>query len=643
MNRKSEFKLWQRIKIVPLILASFLCIAAMGTLSGCSFGNTDTPPVTYEPPAKNPEVRSLTITYNGETVVGMLSTDISRAELSLSATVQKDEGASGTLTFSSSLPEVATIDNNGKVELLSVGETVITASFGGVNSSIVLVVTNMNTGRYSITVNGGKADVSGAMEGDIVTMTPHIPAHKEFVDWSFAESETAVTWISGNSFKMPAGDVYVVAQFTDMLYTLQLVGAKVTSDGSENVATGTVVGYEGDRLPEYAITEYKYAYDTPLTISAADTPDGMMFVGWDYNTVNNRLEEEEVISGITMPDETTTYWANFSPINSTKILTATPSFRTWTSSLIDDVEELEGLSGISVTIPAGQAAMTGYNEAIQGSVFSTVSKPSQAVRVLFRNRGAQPVSIEIYASDNGNRATTGVVTVPAGETVSKTFIALLGINNPWWGISVRESLNSADGAVPLDIVLGCADAYPKGDKTLAVTAGTQLVKGSGFTFHQGKMNMYMDNSKGWVRAAQFQHSTNYINLPVVASTRLTNLPTYNSDDPYITLYMRMTHQTQGHDYHYTFTFGTDAVPVDEDGNLKSGTKKIDVTVSYYGETKLFAIRLPRTGTENYYFGVIKNYDTEDGTPPTGAQQMAVNFSMVLTYNNGIGFTGEVVE
>lgn len=643
----STAKLRQMLKAVAIFIVFVLCFAATATLFGCVPQNSaNNPPVTFEPPAQTPKVHSVSIKYNDETVEDVLSVDVSRGQIQLSADVRKDENASGELTFESSVPEVATIAADGKVTLVSAGETVITATFGGVKGNMVLVVTKGTTGRYSVTVKDGAADFSTAASGDIITLTPNIPAHKEFTGWSFEGSEAEVTWISGNMFRMPDGNVTVSAQFTDMLYTLTLVGAKVTSDGGDPVQQGTVTGYDGTRSPEFAMTEYKYAYGTQLSFEAVDPTANYMFVGWDKDAVNNRLEYEEVISDFVMPDEATTFWANFSPIRTKELITA-DGIVGWSTTKIEANNadpELEGFSGFTVNIPAGTGKTDGYNEDIQGSCLNTVENPSQAIRAIFRNRGSQPVSVEIYASYLTNLASSGVITVQPGETVTKTFIALLGFqNNPWWGFSVRENMTSEGGDVPLDIVMGCADAYPKGDKTLSVTAGTQRVTLDNYLFNQGSITMRVDNSQSWTLVTDYQH---YATLPCVATARLNNLPEYDAEDPYITLYVKFQNQAASdHSYNYMFAFGSDSNPLDENNQLKADTKAVEFTVNNQGETKIFAIRLPRAQADNFYFSIIKlAYDTPDGSKPAVvAPYYACNFSVVLTYNNGIGFTGEVTE
>lgn len=643
---KKRVRILTAAKLFAFLLAIVLCFASMCLFSACDNGGGKNDPPVFTPPETIPKVHSVSITYNGKDVEGYLSVDISQQKIKVGANVSKDDGADGSVKFASSNEGIAKIDAEGNVTLVAAGETVLTATCGGEKCSVVLSVGSGTVKKYTITVNGGKSDVTTASVGDIVTITPEIPVHKEFSDWSFAESQTEVTWISGNMFKMPAGDVTVSANYIDMLYTLTLVGAKVTSDGNEEVQQGTVVGYDGSQLPENAIREYKYAYETPLTFEAVEPSAGRMFVGWDENVVNNRLDEEEVISDFTMPDETTTYWANFSDIRS-KSLFKVETIDNWDSKKLESDPELDGFSGFTVNIPGGTPATDGFNEDIHGSILNTVANPSQAIRALFRNRGDKPVTVEIYASFLTNLATSGWVTVPPGETVSKTFIALLGFrSDPWWGFSVRENVESGSD-VPLDIAMACADAYPKGDKTLSVSAGTKRVELGNYTAQVGSaLPVDLNNDYSWTLVVAYEH--NVVNFPSVMSAKLNNLPEYNPEDPYITLYIKMQNQAASdHTYRYRFAFGKDENPLDEEFNLKPDSKMVDFTVSNHGETKLFAIRLPRSEADtNFYFSLIKlEFDTPDGLKPDGGAPpyYAINYSVVLTYNNGIGFSGEVTE
>lgn len=685
MNRT---KLLSKVKIVVAIVVAALCLFSTGII-GCTTPDrevtTPLPPLT--PPESTPKVHSVAITYNDKAVDGVLSVDLSLGTISLDATVTKDEGAAGTLTFDSSNKSVATVENDGKVLLCGAGDAVITAKYGRESCKVLLTVESGALGKYSVTVVDGRSDVTTATVGDIVTLTPVMPEHKDFSEWIFTDSETPVDWINGNTFKMPDGDVTIKAAFTDTMYTLRLVGGKVTSDGSNSVQAGTVTGYDGSQSAENAITEYKYPYNTPLTFAAVKPDSNRMFVGWDQNMVNNRIDAEMTVTDFIMPDETTTYWANYSEITTKKLLqpSAIQGFSTTPIDGANADSVFEGFSGFTFTIPGGTAKSVNYNEDIHGSVLNTVDNPSQAIRAIFRNRGDKPVTVEIYASFTTNLATSGWVTVPAGQVVTKTFIALLGFTrNPWWGFSVRETVGAGD-AVPLDIVLGCADAYPKGDKTLSVTAGTKHPTFVGNQF----WNQYGDagqsapaikgkNSEGrldgsWIFAANYEHSR-----PTAVfcySCEFDNLPEYDPEDPYVTIYLRFVNQA-GSDHSYTYTFALKKGPgvpykcveggaarqpeFDKDGNFQfdEGVAFCDVTVSNIGQTELVALRVPRSEPEPdpenpggykketyQLFFMMNGYSTPDKTaqPTSTPPYYANNYSIIMTYNNGIGFDGDIIE
>lgn len=641
-------------KILAAILVLLLCFTLAGMFFGCD-GETETPPSVDTPPESVPKVHSVTITYNDADVAGLLSVDISLKSIEIGATVTKDEGAEGQLVFGSSDEKVAKIDAEGKVDLLSAGETVLTATYGSETCSVVLSVSQGTVSRYTITVNGGRSDVTSAAPGDIVTLTPEIPQHKEFTDWLFEESETPVTWISGNMFKMPAGNVSVNAEFADMLYTLRLIGATVSDDGTGTAPEGTFVGYDDtSESPETAITEYKFPYEADLTLSAATPDDNRMFVGWDLNTVNNRIDGEMVVDDFVMAGENTTLWANFTDI---KIKNMFPEEGTygWNVTRIDGTAsdadpDLEGLSGYQITIPGNQVAQEGYDDYnnLHYAALETMNSPSQAVRVIFKNHGDKSVTVETYLNGTGGYATGGPVTVPAGELKTKTFIVPPGFyHRSNFGFVVRESLpGGAD--VLMDVVMASGDAYPKGDPTFAVTAGTQRVELESYKRQQGNLGTpRLDNNYSWTMLAEWEHNGSLNLNHAVSSARLKNLPEYNPDDPYVTLYVKMINRSgPQHAYSYRFGLGTDANPLDADNNVKPGSKVVDITVTNMGETRLFAIRVPRTETdEDFYFSIIKDgYDTPDGSPAQLVKPFyGMSFSVMLTYNNGIGFDGEVVE
>ncbi len=687
MNRT---KMLSKATLIAVILAAILCFLSTG-LVGCTTPDrevtTPLPPLT--PPDPQPKVHSVVITYNDTAVNRQLAVDLSLRTIRVNATVTKDEGAIGTLSFDSSDKRVATIDGDGNITFAAAGDTVITARYGSESAQILLTVESGTVNRYTVTVVDGKASATTATAGEIITLTAIKPVHKDFSEWIYTDSETPVTWVSGNMFKMPEGNVTVKAGFVDTLYTLKLVGARVSDDGNYEVQKGVLTGFDSKETEnaETAVYEYKYAYGTKLTIDAVEpTSTNRMFVGWDRNTVNNRIDSEMTLDNFEMPDETVTYFANYSDISTKKLFeptvyipgtgdvsidNASPEYKKFGNFPVDAIDGtainsdpvFEGFSGYTVTIPGGTTGTSDFPENIRGSVLDA-SRQSQAVRAIFRNRGDKPVTVEIYASQVTNIATSGAVTVPAGGVVTKTFVAMLGLNKPWWGFSVRENVGSG-ADIPLDMVVGCADAYPKGDRTLSVTSGTRLAKiaGDGRWWTQYGSNppgFSVNNDYAWTQVSQYENQTSgkYV---VTAQFDSSMFPEYDPEDPYLTIYIRFVNRASSdHAYTYRVFLSETDHPIKyigdnqndpdlDDNGLYQMREDIpiaytDITVSTHGQTELVALRVPHAADKAWYnfnIGIIKmGYSASDGT--AGDNSYAANFSMIMTYNNGIGFDGDIV-
>ena len=653
-------------KLLTAAIAAIIFTLVLAAFTACTpSANPGDGGIAVEPPEVKPQVYSVTMTYNDAPVAGLLSADIMVGTITVGATVNKDADATGTLAFTSSDKSVATVTDDGHVTLVGVGETVLTVTYADKSFSTVLRVSDGTVGKYAVTVNGGTPDSTRAAAGEIVTLTPDIPEHKQFVRWIFSESDTAIEWINGNTFKMPAGDVVIGAEYVDMLYTLRLVGATVTAsekaDGGALEADGKAAGYDGDtHTDEYAITEYKFPYAAKLTLTAKDAPAGKMLVGWDENSINNRRNDDKIIEDFVMPDETSTIWAVFSEIHSTDIFwktedgvrVPTDGIFGWGDAVtrIDGSAEgadpdLMGYSGFKIKIDKDKVRQD-YNEDITGSEFESASNmASQTVKVILKNHGESPVTVELYPSSMCNIASSGWITVPAGETITTNFIALIGFHNPWWGFSVREY--AGDKAATLDMVVAYADAYPSGDRMTSVVSGTKLVNlqnigsNAGYWDRAGdsKVSLSVDNTRGYTQGASYEH---YAMLPMLQSSQLVNVPAYDPEDPYLTVYVKFTNRAANdHAYKYAFGLGTDEDPWDANKKwVKPNTTTLEFTVSDYGQTVLLALRVPRkSNEEKYYFSLIKtDYDTPDGARPDIAKPYyGMNFAYVLTYNNGIGF------
>ena len=630
---------------VVLMLAFVLMLVSCGT-------GTES---TVTPPEAEYKVYAVNIKYDGKTVDGILNVDLSMNEIQISTDVRKDSDADGTVTYSSMNENVATVDQNGKIALHSKGETVITAEAGGMSHSIIVSVGNdfVNEKTYTITVIGGTASVTAAVPGEYVTLTAVIPEHMDFTRWNYSIRGVLT---NGNIFQMPEEDIVITAEYTDKLYTLNVIGAAtlITEDGE--TLEGEIVGNtkDGSRA-EYNIVSYSVKYGTNLKVNALPDPSGMVFVGWDAGAVNNRVGEMGVKEySFTMPGESYTLWANYSILR-TQVLTKNPN-NYWNEGRGSKVitngtpngeandPDLEGLSGYRLTFTAGEKGRTDFPENINNSCnIDTVAEGTNALKVIFKNHGDYDVILEIYATYNGNIATSGHITVPAHSTVTKFFKAGLGINLPWMGIALRETIGgtSADGTFNVDVVLGAAPMYPDGDPLIKPSGKAELVK------------IDITTNKTYVTDVKFKYNEKYGYLtfatygallnkggltatnPAASVVKITNMPEYDPNNPYTTVYVRVINNATSGDFLSIFDV---CVGTDQDPRFGSNTYCQTVEHKKIGDVVVVAITVPRTANDGpFYFSIVKR--TLEGTDTYYPH----NFSLVLAYNNVFGYEEEVSE
>ena len=630
-------------KLIFAILSLMMILCAL-FLVGCQPDTPTSQEQQLQPPAPIYKVYSVTIKMDGETVEGTLTTDMNSKEIQLSATVKKDAKADGTVTYTSNNPDVATIDETGKVTLVSKGEAVICASAGGKTHTIVLIVKDDFSPKefYTITVNGGTSSVSKAAPGEYVTLTAIIPEHKDFQRWNFS-TRGVVT--NGNIFKMPAENIVITADYADKLYTLNLIGVESILADGESIDGEIVGNNKHGSNPKYDIVSYGVKYGTEITVKAYEDSEGMMFVGWDSGVVNNRAGEMGIPEfTFEMPGESHTVWANYSPLKTT-IFTASKPNNYWDTSkgskLITDGTpageavdpDLEGLSGYRLTFTAGEAAMTNTPENIPGSVLDTIDEGTNTMKAIFKNHGDYDVTLELYVTFYGNIATSGYVTVPAHSTVTKYFIGGLGIYKPYMGIALRENIEGSGGTFNVDVVLGSAPMYPDGDPLLKTTGKAQLVEldATTDTKYQWEREFHYNAKYGLatysIYGAQFNGK-----VPAARTVKITNMPEYDQENPYTTIYARVINNATSGDYlsQFDICVGTDPDP-------RSGSNTYHATVVHeeVGDVVLVAITVPRTENDgDFYFSVRKN--TVEGT----GTYYPHNFSVVLAYNNVFGYEEE---
>ena len=644
-----------KTKIFALIIGVIAAVIAMCFATACGED-----PV--EPPAPVYKVTSVRLQYNDENITGgTLSVDVTQNTVQLSASVIKDELADGTVTYASSEASVATINDSGLVTLLSAGETVITAEAGEKSDSIVLVVGDDMGGapdEYKIMVVGGTSDVSAAAAGEYVTLSATIPEHMDFIAWQFDKQNI---WTNGNVFRMPESDITVTADFDDMLYTLNVVGAKVTQAGETADHKGEITGNtEGGSLAEYNITTYKFAYNTPVSLEAIAEPSDKMFVGWDYGTVNNRLGGPESMEygPFDMPDSTTTVWAVFSPLT-TRVFNGGAPWNGSGQPIYDGAgePELEGLSGFRFSIPANSGATQAGDysqENLTGSAINTTQNGTVMAKAILRNsHPTLSVTVELYLSYYDNLQTSGNITVGPGETVTHYFTVGIGVYNPWWGIVLREDVGGNPGdTVPLDLVLGIAPMYPSGDRLLAVSGSAQYVNFERALDEKGNPTVNpADYGQGWPRDKVVNNDVGLMSfavydgnfgsssgsIPGYFAAKITNMPAYDPENPTTTVYVRFIYNTNNEDPFGTYDFAVsdDKFFIDLDNEI-SVLDSHHIEVTERGQTEVFKLEIPRSADDNgeYYFGIIK-MKMDNGDNLKGH-----NFSVQLTYNNVMGYVEE---
>lgn len=618
-----------KVKISFLML--LLCFLAF-PLSACKENGTLVEP----PEAPAPKVNSVAIYYQDVQIPGMLSVDLSMKTVSLSAIVQKtDESVDGTVAFASSVPEIASITDTGVVTLKTEGETVISATAGDKKHEIVLAVGNDYAPapqQYLIVVLGGTSDKTSAAEGTFVTLNAVVPEHMKFVEWEYKIGEDVVTdlWINGNIIAMPDGDITVTAKYEDMLYTLNVIGGTVKDDVSGEL--------EGD------VMVYKYKYDTAITTVANPEPSDKMFVGWDYKVKNNRVGELGVTEygPFVMPDKTLTVWAVHSPrsamgfpgkpvapVGKDAYNDAINGFKLITNGVPSEEAadpDLQGMSGYRLAINGNTNANIDYtNENIQGSNLSNLVLGSQTIKAIFKNHHATlPVTVELFANQYNIRATTGIITIPAGQVVTKTFMANLGFNNPYFGINVRENVGGVAGDyVLLDMVVQKAATYPDGDKQFEVSGVPEWVNLSSFTVGGTFAGIKgVNNSLGMSQILGWETSivpNSYVRASV------TNMPEFNPDDSITKVYFKVINAS---DNKFTFklNFGTTLDP--RTGEEGSSLGSYDMVIEAKA-VNLFAIEIPRTNNNQIYFSIIK---------PILDYQEKTGYGIIfqMAYNNVIG-------
>ena len=129
--------------------------------------------------------------------------------MTLNATVSPDNTSDKTVTWSSSDVSVATVDANGKVTAVSLGNTTITATSGSVSATcaVTVVPTPVESLTLSASIWGGTVGESIAL---IATVLPENATDKA-VTWRSSDKRVATVDANGNVTAVSLGTAVITA------------------------------------------------------------------------------------------------------------------------------------------------------------------------------------------------------------------------------------------------------------------------------------------------------------------------------------------------------------------------------------------------------------------------------------------------
>ena len=244
-----------------------------------------------------------------------------------------------------------------------------------------------------------------------------------------------------------------------------------------------------------SIVENAFVEGDKVTVTADEfkTVDGTtyMFVGFDKNTVDNRVGKEGIPSyTFNMPAEAFTITAKYAVANTTFFSTGKfypnagwADTTGWTGSVITNSADpdLLGLSGYSFFIPDNKAASTNAYSNYESVTRIATWGPDQehTVKFILKNHGAYDVTVAIVGEHYGAKVSSGNITIPAGETVVaivhfdiNMFIHNdIGATSMAFQVQVQKDIGGdGSGTIQLDIVAAAAKTYTSKVSSMIATS-----------------------------------------------------------------------------------------------------------------------------------------------------------------------------
>ena len=137
----------------------------------------------------------------------------------LSATITPADATDQNITWSSTRPSVATVNNQGLVTAIAEGRTTIKARAGGKTSACIVTVSKEFVGVTSITLDKTSLSlVKGESETLVATVNPADATHKK-VSWTSSDTNVATIDSEGKVSAIASGSATITAQVDNIKAT----------------------------------------------------------------------------------------------------------------------------------------------------------------------------------------------------------------------------------------------------------------------------------------------------------------------------------------------------------------------------------------------------------------------------------------
>ncbi|MDR1094120.1 MAG: InlB B-repeat-containing protein [Clostridiales bacterium] len=489
------------------------------------------------------------------------------------------------------------------------------------------------------------------------TQTTHKTMGKALAKWAAVALLAVALLASVLTFARPSGGKRARAEGEEPeAFALTLIAAtlKISADGGDIYGVQTPESESGSGPAVMRV----YSVEAGALCRVAADPDPSdnlsMFVGFDWQYLNNRVGELGAKEyGFAMPDEDVLISAIYSASNldsttrgsSGKITNSNPSiFNNYGNGYIGIVKgvptneaedpDLEKMSGWRLAIPGNTGANTAWTENISGNSFLSSMRGMVTIKIIFKNHGNLPVTLEFYIPPYGARNTSGEVDVPAGETVTRYMLMTVGCDGPYLGFNVRKAVGGeASNIILMDFVMRQALTYPQIDKRYATTGNLEdagFVTIGGITKGSGNWNEHVNNNAYGLRLIMVYNQNCKIGTYLYFN--ITNFPAYTGLDgaeQTDTVYVRIITGT-ANPFSGTYSIGTAANPATEGSLLGS-----EIVVLPGASTTLFAVTVTRTAaTPNIYFHLYRH--TVDVPDTSGNSTYGYNLTMQMAYKDVFG-------